>query len=723
MRIIIEEYPYKAADVRDVLEGLSPLENVKGEVSVSYVGYFFNTKVNDCVFILPKVLLNEQGYLFEDVDGSRHLRPEQIINFDDKKVDALLKPGERDFIYEFAVWIYRAIAVYNQTDNDIVYSRKILEAGKGSKRKRGTFLDIIVTMLRFNRENQNFFMQTLRNIHSGFNKINWNKTISNSTALVNNNLPVYTNPVNKRRQINFDEELLIIFFSILNYVNEKFGFPVILNLGYDLIKGKKFESYLKGRGRQRLKQIKYKYFSDKALQIWQLCNDFFERSSDNVNTALKEYLLAKNFNIVFEAIINELIGDKNVPDELINQRDGKIVDHIFSYRGLTTHDEDKDIYYIGDSKYYKLGNKVGDNSIYKQYTYARNLIQWNLGLFLPPEDNESASKTARRRALSEKQPKYRDDTTEGYNIVPNFFISAKLTDGISFADHIEPRDELHIQRQFANRLFDRDTLLISHYDVNFLYVVALYARNKAHEKAAWKLKVQREFREKIQDILSRHFDFYAITPKPKTDVKRFFPEHFKQVLGKVYAPFEDERVFAVALDNRPISAQENKETLELLRQYFYVVENPIGKDPTAKIEAAIAEAMPQIVAADDMGKFFLAQPTREVNPNQSVFLSGSAAEFVAGRKVLEDGLDLSGIKYFVPVVDRTIFGFYDVTAIGVAHIEGVNPPYRMRFTLGAFHTFPEGKIRFGLDAIAVKGKPFTKEEIDKYRANISLHIH
>ena len=215
MKIIIEEYPYKATDVRHVLEGLSFLENVRGEVSVSYVGYFFNTYLNDCVFVLPKVLLNENGYLFDDVDSNRQLRPEQIIDFNKPEVDHLLKPGERDFIYEFAVWIYRAISVYNQTDNDIVYTRKILEGTKGRVRRRGTFLDVVVSILRFNRENQNYFMQVLRTIHSGYNRIDWNKTISSSKALINNNLPIYIDPINKKRQINFDEELLVIFF--LNY--------------------------------------------------------------------------------------------------------------------------------------------------------------------------------------------------------------------------------------------------------------------------------------------------------------------------------------------------------------------------------------------------------------------------------------------------------------------------------------------------------------------------
>lgn len=42
MRIIIEEYKYAAADVKDVLKGIDALENVEGYVSVNYVGYFYN---------------------------------------------------------------------------------------------------------------------------------------------------------------------------------------------------------------------------------------------------------------------------------------------------------------------------------------------------------------------------------------------------------------------------------------------------------------------------------------------------------------------------------------------------------------------------------------------------------------------------------------------------------------------------------------------------------
>ncbi len=136
--------------------------------------------------------------------------------------------------------------------------------------KLHTFLDIILALLRFNRENQSFLFFILRNIHSGFNKINWTRTISHSSVFIQGSSPVYIDPVNKKRQENFDEELIIIFFSILNYINERYGFPVKIDINFPLITGQKFKSYIQGMGAVRLRQIKYKYFSDKALYLWEL---------------------------------------------------------------------------------------------------------------------------------------------------------------------------------------------------------------------------------------------------------------------------------------------------------------------------------------------------------------------------------------------------------------------------------------------------------------------
>lgn len=590
MRIIIEEHKYAAADIKDVLKGIDALENVEGYVSVNYVGYFYNTdeKVRDCVFILPKVLL-------EDVDGKELVfgkyRPEDIIHLDENNP---LTQKEKDFIYEFAVWIYRAISVfYNDKSNKttIVYHKKIAQVGKGSRRLSNTFLDILLSLIQFNKDNQNFFFFVLRNLHSGFNKINWTRTIATTSAIIQSDSPIYLNPVNKKRQINFDEELLIIFFSILNYIGDQYGFPKNINCNFQLIKGKQFQTYLRGMGKVRLQQIKYKYFSDKTLELWDLCYAFFDNARQvYVSSDQKEYLLVKNFNIVFESIIDELIGEKKIPAGLKEQEDGKRIDHMYTYKGLTTYEEDKPIYYIGDSKYYKRGNAIGKESVYKQFTYARNVIQWNLNLFMNSDQTDEELQADKRNFGH--VPKLRDDITEGYNVIPNFFISARLNKDLSYKEEIEITDKqktLFGNKHFENRLFDRDTLLICHYDVNFLYVVSLYARNNSLQKDAWKKKVREMFREEIQKMLSEKFDFYAMTAHPNEDAKAYIKEHFQDVLGKIYTPFNDKAYFSLALDKTD-PEKNNAELLDELRKHFFVEQCGIGADPS--------EALSEIVASE-----------------------------------------------------------------------------------------------------------------------------
>lgn len=583
MRIIIEEYKYAAADVKDVLKGIDALENVEGYVSVNYVGYFYNTDkgVRDCVFILPKVLL-------EDIDGKELVfgkyTPEEIINLDSNNP---LTKQERDFIYEFAVWIYRAIVVFHndkRNKTSIVYHKKIAEVGNGGKRLSNTFLDILLSLVQFNKDNQDFFFYVLRNIHAGFNKINWNRTIATTTAIIQDNNAVYLRPVNKKRQVNFDEELLVIFFSILNYISEHYGFPVDINCNFELITGRQFKVYMNGMGKMRLKQIKYKYFSDKALQLWDLCYAFFDTARQiYVSTEQKEYLLVKNFNIVFEAIIDELIGDRNIPAGLKEQDDGKRVDHMYSYQGLTTHEEDKPIYYIGDSKYYKRGNQIGKESVYKQFTYARNVIRWNLNLFMNDGRDDEELQNDKKNFGS--VPKLRDDVTEGYNVIPNFFISAKLNQELSYKDEVEITDKQNTHftnSHFENRLFDRDTLLICHYDVNFLYVISLYARNNRLQKGVWKNKVRDKFRTEIQRMLTEQYVFYAMQAHPNVDAKTYLKEHFQQTLGKIFTPFGNDEIFSLALDKEDPEGN-NDELLAELRKHFFVIENGIGVNPEPEI--------------------------------------------------------------------------------------------------------------------------------------------
>lgn len=566
MRIIIEEHQYPADTVREVLDGITTLRDVNGMVSVNYVGYYYNPTLKDCVFILPKVLMEEE-LLFGKYT------PESVIDLEQQK---LLDTEEYNFIYELAVWIYRAIVVFRDSakDTSIVLQQNVQQMSKGRLQKCNTFLDILLALLKFNRENQDFFFFILRNIHSGYNKINWTRTIAHSTAYLQDGKPVYLDPVNKKRKINFDEELLIIFFSILYFINDKYGFPVNINVNFPLIKGAMFENYRNGMGKVRMMQIKYKYFSDKALYLWELCYAFFDQSKKiNVETDDKEYLLVKNFNIVFEAIIDELVGSKDLPKELTEQKDGKRVDHMYQYKNLTNNEDEKPIYYIGDSKYYKRGNRIGDESVYKQFTYARNVIQWNLDLF---NDGKAEDKVGHLPL--------RDEVTEGYNVIPNFFISAhqntlKREDDIKLTDNEE---KYFTSRQYDNRLFDRDTFLIAHYDVNFLFIIALYGKNNISEKKAWEDKVKKMFRKEIQQMLTEKFDFYCMTAKSGVSAVSYINEHFQQLLGKVFTPYEDrglQKYYSVALDNRDEFKDENQTLIEQLSSSFHIQPCHIGDDP------------------------------------------------------------------------------------------------------------------------------------------------
>lgn len=704
MKLIIEEHLYDAALVRETLHGIDALENLSGKVSVNYVGYYYNPYVNDCVFILPKVLL-------EDKDGKElvfgKLEPENII---DLEKDNGLNERQRKFVYEFAVWIYRAIVVFrNDKDNDtsIVFHKHVTEAGRGEKRLSNTFLDILLALIEFNRKNRDFIFFIAKNIHSGYNKINWTKTISHNEALIQRGKPLYLNPVNRKKQINFDEELLVIFFSILNYINDTYGFSAEIDVNYPLITGNRFKMYLKGLGLKRLKQIKYKYFSDKSLQLWDLCNAFFEQARRiYVDTRQMDYLLVKNFNIVFEAIIDNLIGDRReeIPAGLKDQPDGKRVDHMYSYQGLTTHEEDKPVFYIGDSKYYKRGNPVGKESVYKQFTYARNVIQWNLNLFMDSdEDDEDLKKDKEKFVKSRKITKLRDDVTEGYNIIPNFFISATMNKELDYNDTIrltEKKNKEFESSQFKNRLFDRDTLLVCHYDVNFLYVVSLYARNNAIQKGAWKKKVRAIFREAVQDMLKERYDFYAMEAFPQVNAKLWIKEHFQDVLGKIYTPFSDEKVFSLALDKKD-PEKNNADLLKELRRYFYVESCELGNAPhpvIAKAEAGEGSAPTGVpgVAGDEKVLIALVDTSK---PAYEDFLENKGRLYYSGTK-FPSNWNLMEYKYLIPyfkgLKEPCFRGYYPITGLRVAqpkdvftYGEGEEPSQGIRFffELGEFVAF------------------------------------
>lgn len=624
--------------------------------------------------------------------------PAKLIHLDRDEVK--LEPHEKKYLYEFAVWIHRAIVVYNTANenNGIVLRREIEADGNGAKKKSNTLLDVILALIRFNKENRSFFTFILKNIHSGFNKINWGKTISSTAAVVQGEEPIYLNPVNKKRQVNFDEELIVIFFSILNYVAERFGFRTEIPFGFKLITGNQFERYINGFGMRRLRQIKYKYYSDIAVRLWDLCYAFFDKTYQiKMSTSQSEYLLVKSFHIVFEAIIDELIGDKDVPKGLQEQEDGKLVDHFYTYKGLISNrEEENDVYYIGDSKYYKIGSDPKGEAVYKQYTYARNVIQWNMNLFLD-EDSRSKEKDRFREIL------LRDEVTEGYNVIPNFFISAFIDKNtLSYDDDTKEHDtQPPVSRHFTNRLYDRDTLILSHYDVNFLYVLSLYARNNAGAKEAYKSSVREKFRKSIQKILNDHFTFYAMEAHPDVDSVEYIREHFKDVVGKVFNPYQNENIYSLALD---MSDPESQPLLDKLKEDFYVAECKLGDEPSSVIQRAREQfggAVRKVVYDGCFLTCLVRKNEEGEDENEMItklydLFSTHQAEGKTYVMLNMPSGDISEIKYLLPIVGNAIDGYYDIEDVRFGQRtkkfvqDGVEIPVPMstlKIKIGKYHPF------------------------------------
>lgn len=638
MLLFIEGYPYNLDAI--VKDGLSIREILKDVVSVpvkednyafGYVGYCYSKTAKDVIFFLPKVVLTGEHNDENVADTIFGATPQDIIDFNSDSIK--LKFTEegckeyKEFLSTLSIWIYRTISVYKEThDDNILESKEYQGESRGKKVKHNTLLDVIIALRDFNKNNQDYFTFIAKNIHSGFNKIQWQKTITSTNPIFLKGQPIYSDPVNRKKMVNFDEELLVIFFSILNYIREEHGFSFDINIHYQLISPEKIKrSYIdKNLGCRRLKQIKYKYFSDKALRIWDLCYAFFDREYKiSINRQAEDFLLAKNFNLIFEAMIDTLISGEDkqkLPKELTDQRDGKLVDHMFIGQGLIERSNlpAELTYYIGDSKYYKRSKDdttvLGDKSIYKQYTYAKNVVQWNMNLFL--DDNDDG-----------EQPQLRDSLTEGYNPIPNFFISARIPnkkEGKKFLSFDEAQLEtqanrIQFNRQFENRLFDRDTLLLCHYDVNFLYIVSLYGRANKSKQAAWREYVRKEFREKIQDTFNQLYTFRTIQPRDGMDCYRFLKENFSQLNGKLYRSKANKNYLVLALmkcdDNsksiwnslnvRQASIEQemtdNEAVLKNIRSHFYVSE-PFALDTELQVEDLpnVGTLAPLPKGADDL---------------------------------------------------------------------------------------------------------------------------
>ena len=564
MKIFFEEYVYEWDVVKEFLHDHYVMYLKDGKVTIPYVGYYYSKKAEDSVFILPKVFININKNKEEKAFGIFY--PEEII--DTKNEDnPLLKSEYYDEVFNLSTWIYRAIARYQERHNpeNITESVEVQNVESVNGDNSETWINIILELIRFNNEHRNLFTYIARINSQGHNKINWQKTISKVQPILQEDAPVYMQFRNKTKVINYDEELIVLFFSVLDYLHDKYHFRILRNVNYTTYPKEVEKLVVSGKGTRLLRNIRRKYFKDELVKLWQLLNVFFEKAQTMQSKSFREEsLMVRNFNMVFEDMIDSLISDdtKEKHEKLKDQPDGKIVDHIYHYGSLVRED---DIYYIGDSKYYKEGRDPGENSIYKQFTYAKNVIQMNMDVTSPHE------KIGRKN--------YYDDLTEGYNITPNFFIRGMVNPmHLNYIDaeldqERDTRGEPCVEKRshHKNRLFDRDTLFVLKYSINFLFVLSAYASGRVDE--SYKRRIWEKFRNNIIEELKRNYHFYLL--QSNYDRTEAIDKHFRLLNGKIFNSFKDDRILLFAYEKGMLGLPQ---LFNEIKEDFRIIPYQLGQD-------------------------------------------------------------------------------------------------------------------------------------------------
>ncbi|OWP85129.1 hypothetical protein BWK59_01795 [Flavobacterium davisii] len=528
MKVLVEGENYSIEQLSKIFDDPKFYIQNGNQCKITSVGYYHSYEKKELVYMLPKVFMFNHEITVFDISKDELLDLNNSETFKHKE--------KYNWIRQLLVYFYFSLKEYKRRikDTSIIDSSLLYDLNSNLGNLEYSYLDLLLSFVNFYKKNKNTILYKHIDFKSNqVKKPKWEKTIQKHLPFIDSkNKPIYVEIRNKKKVINSEEELLIYFFSILNRFNEDHNLHLKIDKSYTLIKGKKFD-LLQESGLSKLRKIKHRYFSDTLKKMYSLCELYFSKTdTSSFKKINEEFISVRNYNIVFEDMIDKLFSDKLDEtkevdsislDELKYNDDGKIIDHIYDYQSLI---DTSNIFYIGDSKYYKSGNEANKLSKYKQFTYAKNVIQFNIDLL---NDNQCYKENIR----------YRDEITEGYNITPNFFIYGKIENFLDFEnDHLEYKNETPVKSfHFENRLFDRDTLFVHQYEINFLYVLKSYSTFNQLKINDFRTETKLKFRNKFIEFFNSpdlsNFELYFKNLN-KDEAKSLVNNSFRELNGKCY---------------------------------------------------------------------------------------------------------------------------------------------------------------------------------------------
>jgi len=538
MKILLENEPYSIDILQDMFDDPKFYKQNGLDGIITSVGYYHSFEKNSLVFMLPKVFMKDSD---KTVFGCTK---EELVDLITN--ESIKHKTQYNWVRQLSVHFYNSLLEFKKrkTDTSILHATETFELNTNIGNKEYSFLDLVLSFVNFYKKNkQQILFKHIEFVSNQAKKPKWEKTIRKSSPIfLNSKSPIYTEIRNKKKIINTEEELLTYFFSILNRLNKDHQLHLKIDKSFLIIEGSRFDR-LCLNGSSKLRKIKHRYFNDTLKKMYQLCDLFFSQfDKSSIKRKREDFLAISNYNLVFEDMVDKLFSTKMTDlevdgitiEKLKNNDDGKIIDHIYDYKSLI---DTSDIFYIGDSKYYKSDGTAGKVSKYKQFTYAKNVIQFNIDLLNKNNQNQTSSL------------RYRDSITEGYNISPNFFIYGYIDDVMNYDVHsISKKGKPITSFHFKERLFDRDTLFVHQYKINFLYVLKAYSHFNETEIESFRKEVKETFRDNFvkffNDSKACGFELYEATFSSE-DYPTFVETHFKKLNGKCFCTIDNRLLLAL----------------------------------------------------------------------------------------------------------------------------------------------------------------------------------
>ncbi len=553
MKILIEGEKYPIEHLERIFKSAQFYYPQGYQGIIKAVGYYHSLESNELVFMLPKVFMKDAEQTVWGVSK------EELCQIGERGT-SVKHDKQLEWLRNLSIFFYKSLLLFRKKfpESELINYSPTYQLKGLQTTQQYSYLDIVLSFVSFYKKNSGHILyKHIDAVNANPKKPKWEKTVrKGNPILIDEKTFVYDRVRSKNKAVDNDEELIVYFLSIVNYFNEQHSLGLHLDRIYPIVKGKRFVELKKG-GLQKLKKIKYRYFNDMLKSMHNLCMIFFSQYDEASVKVQEDFITISSYNIVFEEMVDRLFSDelheKSAGGVTLSQlkynRDGKVIDHLFDYTSLL---DDSRIFYIGDSKYYKSGSQAHDLSRYKQFTYAKNVIQYNI------DQLNDGGKTCRPGL------RYRDELTEGYNLTPNFFIYGHIGDPNDYElNELRPNGDVVTSFHFRDRLFDRDTLFVHQYKINFLFVLKAYVTFSQGAVQKFRKQVRETFRKEFLEYFSNQgrcgFEFYQL--RQNIDPQIFVGQHFKLLNGKIYRTIHNQVLLAIA------TTESNQELFELLENF------------------------------------------------------------------------------------------------------------------------------------------------------------